>query len=149
MKKILLLFLLFLLPHCGQKKEDFYVVNVLDKKEYDDCHIKGSINVPFEDLEDYAKKKFDKDDTIILYCSNYKCSASKEGVKILNDMGLKKVYAYEAGMADWYQKGYPVSGSCKGSYLTAKNAPLPDEEDIMIITTEELKEKVDQKLAVS
>ena len=49
-----LLAAIVLLPSCGWdsgSKPSFVLVNVLDKEFYDDCHIKGSINVPFENLE--------------------------------------------------------------------------------------------------
>ena len=32
------------------------VINVLDADQYKDCHIKDSINVPFEQLDDFARK---------------------------------------------------------------------------------------------
>lgn len=139
---------IFFLPSCKDQKKDLYVVNVLDKEEYDDCHIKGSINVPFDMLEQNVKK-FDKDSTIVLYCSNYRCTASKEGVKMLRDMGFKNVYAYEAGMADWYQKGLPVEGPCGASYLKQENLEFVSGDELPTITTDELEKKLSKSLMLS
>ena len=57
--------ILALLPACWpfEAKEYFfndnatslYVMNVLDKNSYEDCRIAGSINVPFDQVETFAK----------------------------------------------------------------------------------------------
>ena len=150
-KKIFVLLFLILLNGCSctKKKADLIVINVLDKELYNDCHIKGSINIPFESLENESKK-LDKDATVVLYCSNYMCTASKFGASMLKNMGFKKVYAYEAGMADWYQNGLPVVGECKQDYLKAKSEkPELEDEDVEIITTSSLKDMIKRMLAVN
>lgn len=149
-KNILFIILIALLPGCFSKKENkLVVVNVLEKELYDDCHIKGSINIPFEDLEKEIKR-LNKKDTIVLYCSDYQCTASKYGVDLLKSVGFEDVYAYEAGMAEWYQQGLPVNGACQKSYLHSKNIKLEDAENAgEIISTGDLKEKIKQKLAVN
>lgn len=120
-----------------------YVINVLDKREYDDCHIKGSINVPFENMQDFAKG-LNKQTELIIYCSNYWCTASGEAVKMLLDMGFASVWAYEAGMAEWYQQKLPVTGACKEEYLT-KIVAKPHQQDIIpVISTLQLKEKMEK-----
>ena len=100
-------------------KPKFIIVNVLDREQYDDCHIKGSIQVDFMDLESYALKHFDKDSTqIVVHCSNYKCTASGESVKMLKDHGFKHVYAYEEGTAGAAKHGkIAMEGVCKQAYL--------------------------------
>jgi len=121
------LFIVFL-PSCwpfGIKKaekihKDFVMVNVLDKKLYDDCHITGSINVTVSEIEDYASKKIDKNAEVVFYCSNYMCSASEFARKKLVELGFAKVFVYEGGMADWYQRGYPSTGEAKSPYLKRK-----------------------------
>lgn len=147
--RILLIPILFLYGcACQRARQDFFVINVLDKETFDDCHIKGSINIPFDDLEKEISH-FDKNDTIILYCTDYQCTASKYGVEMFKEAGFKNVYAYEAGMNEWYQQGLPVVGACKADYLKHKNEKIEIIEDNEIITTQNLKEKIKQKLAVS
>jgi rhodanese-related sulfurtransferase len=123
------------------KKAGLLVVNVLDKELYDDCHIKGSINVPFDEIENYAKN-LDKNTEVVLYCSNYRCTASGFAAKSLTKLGFKNVWAYEAGMAEWYQNKLPVEGACKESYLQIK-VPEYKNEEIRVITTQELKNKIE------
>src|SRR5260221_674614 len=73
------------------KKSDLIVINVLDKNLYDDCHIKGSINVPFGEIKEYASK-IDKSTPVVVYCSNYQCTASGAAAKMLQDMGFENVW---------------------------------------------------------
>jgi len=124
------------------KEQKLVIINVLDKDLYDDCHIKGSINVPFEKIEEYADK-LDKSKHVVLYCSNYMCTASGSSAKMLKRMGFENVWAYEAGMADWYQAKLPVEGPCKEAYLNVKiEKPEHVDDNFPIITTNELSNKI-------
>ena len=51
---------------------NFFLVNVLDPLYYEDCHIRGSINVPLDEIEKWAKN-IDKDSHIVVYCASYVC----------------------------------------------------------------------------
>lgn len=147
MKRAVVFFILLFLSGCSCEKKkgkpELLLINVLDTEYFNDCRIKGSINVPFEQFEDFAKK-LDKDTHVVIYCSNYQCTASFLGARMLKQMGFKNVWAYEAGMAGWFQEKLPVEGFCKQSYLTMSNKPLDieKESDIEIISTQELQEKL-------
>jgi rhodanese-related sulfurtransferase len=119
------------------------VVNVLESEHFKDCHIKGSVNVPFDQLEILAQQ-LDKDTEIIFYCSNYMCTGSGKAAKLFQQKGFKRVWAYEAGMNEWYRKGLPVEGGCKSAYLSMQNEPIEEDQDseVTVITTEELQEKL-------
>ncbi len=121
------------------------LINVLDKEFFDDCHIAGSVNVPLEQLEEYAKKNVDKDAHVIIYCANYKCLASAEGAKMLREIGFNNVWAFEGGTAEWKKMGYPVTGPCQQAYLADFERPqdLPAAENVPVISAEELKQKID------
>lgn len=133
-----------------QKKSILVLANVLDKEVFDDCHIKGSINVPYEEVKSYAVKNWDKNNTrVIVYCANPQCTASLEAAKILvNELGFNKehVWAYEAGTAGALKEGLAVEGPCKETYLKEyKEAPdRQEEEGIQIITTENLKKMLEE-----
>ncbi len=135
---------------CKATKEvsSFVVVNVLDTEFHNDCHIKESFNVPFMELEKYADEHWDKNKTqIVLYCGNYKCTASGYGARMLREKGFKYVWAYEGGTAEWIQKGFSVVGPCKEAYLQEYELPegvhkkMKEENDI-VITAEELHKKM-------
>jgi len=141
--------MILLCSGCGKSIEEnskntsnLFVINLLDKPLYDDCHIAGSVQVSYTDLESYAKN-LSRETPIVVYCSNYQCTASGQGYKILKKMGFEHVWAYEGGMAEWYQLKYPVAGSCSMKYL-AKSVPMPDEDHtIEKITAQELKSKME------
>jgi len=145
-----LFIILAALPGCwdwfGKKDKELVVVNVLDEDLYEDAHIKGSINVPFQNVMDFAEKNWDKERShIVLYCSNYMCTASKIAAKQLQDKGYKHVWAYEGGTAEWYQKGLPITGEAKQGYLTMEVEPEKgDPENELYITVEELQKKMDE-----
>lgn len=126
------------------KRGGLVVINVLDKEPYDDCHIKGSVNVPFTQLSAYAQNLDPETAEIVVYCSNYMCSTSGHACKQLMKMGFKHVWAYEGGTAEWYQMGLPVEGPCKNSYLTQKMTPPPHdgESTVAVITAQELAKKL-------
>lgn len=116
------------------------IINVLSPYYYQDCHIKGSINIPLEMLEETAKK-LDKNEEIILYCAHYQCPASKKAWHILNDLGFTNSKAYEGGIVEWYQLGYPIEGVAKESYLQQPHEKEND-DSIKTISAEELLAKI-------
>lgn len=126
-------------------KDGLIVVNVLDKKLYDDCHIADSIQLSVDDLDAFAQSLDPEKAEIVFYCSNYMCTTSFYAAKKLKSLGIKQVWAYEGGMAEWYQAGLPSEGPAQSAYLTIPNRkPVEDDEqsDVEIITMEALAEKL-------
>lgn len=141
---------LLLMPGCGVKEDQatqpkqsgLILINVLDKDWYDDCHIKGSINVPFSELDEFVKRLDMEKAEIVLYCSNYFCTSSLYGCKHLKEMGFKQVWAYEGGTAEWYQLGLPVNGPSQRAYLSKPVKAHEPASDACIITAAVLAEKL-------
>ena len=97
------------------------LINVLDKEEFEDAHITGSINIPYHEIEK-TLKLIPHNKKVIFYCANYLCTASSEAAKSAVRQGFKNVYTYEGGMAEWYQinlndKSYTYKGPAQLSYL--------------------------------
>lgn len=77
MKKIFVLLMLFLCCSCSKEskssisfddikeKGNYIIVDVRTKEEYDDGHVVGAINVPYDEILDAS---LDKDKTIVVYC---------------------------------------------------------------------------------
>jgi rhodanese-related sulfurtransferase len=149
LKQISIFFGCILLSACwsGQQKEqnlddNLMIVNVLDKDSFNDCHIKGSINIMLDGLEEFAAK-IDKSREVVVYCSNYLCSTSEFAAKKLKSFGCKHVYVYEAGLAEWYQKGLPVEGPSKASYLKKQvGKPILQSNELLVLSTEDLVQKM-------
>ena len=149
--------LLLLLAGCGDccshdhsnlrghshKKTGLVVINVLDQELYNDCHIKDSINIPFEMIEKNSDT-IDKNAQVVFYCSDYQCTSSEWAAKKFKEKGFHDVSVYEGGMAEWYQKGLPTEGPHEKPYLNKTvNQVLSDEQsEIPLISCENLAEKM-------
>jgi rhodanese-related sulfurtransferase len=92
------------------------VINVLDKQSYDDCRIKGSINVPLAHLKDQAAQ-WNKNQRMVLYAAHYKSSTAREAFQILDELGFTNIATYEGGMREWLAKRFPSEGACQMDYL--------------------------------
>jgi len=121
------------------------VVNVLSKELFDDAHIKGSINADFMELATIAQD-WDKSVPVVVYCSNYACTASGAAAQQLSKLGFTSVKAYEGGMAEWYQlrmqdPTYEIEGPAQQDYLSMV-VPQPAEHTpgVEVITAQDLKE---------
>ncbi len=137
---------LILLSGCWgeQKKSGLVVINVLDKEFYDDCHIKGSINIPLEDVQKQIGT-IDKNAEVVFYCSNYQCTGSEYAALKLRKEGFGNVSVYEGGMAEWYQAGLPIEGPHKQAYLSKPSRQImhDEESEIPLIAMEKLAKKMD------
>lgn len=150
-----------MLSSCGGKSQEtenkeenklrsgLVVINVLDKKLFDDCHIKGSINIPVEEIAK-SEQSIDKNAEIVLYCSNYLCSSSEYAARKLKALGFANVAVYSGGTAEWFQKGLPVEGPHQSAYLTKANEPVEmQEEGINVVTVDELAGKMGIEIAAA
>ncbi len=146
-RSLILAFLVGVLPGCGEpagtKQSGLVVINVLDKELFDDCHIKGSMNLPFEMIDEQVES-IDKQAEVVIYCSNYQCTSSEYVAKKLCEKGFCNVAVYEAGMAEWYQKGLPIEGAHAKAYLNKPSKAVVHDESstIAIINTDELAHKM-------
>jgi rhodanese-related sulfurtransferase len=84
------------------------VIEVLDTEKYNEYHIKGAINIPLKKIATEANQRFSKDDQLVVYCSDYDCTASPSAAKKLEDTGFTNVYDYEGGKKEWKEAGYPI-----------------------------------------
>lgn len=116
------------------------LINVLSSEKYQDCRIPNSVNVSLPELKDYVES-LDKFIPIVVYCSNYACTASTQAWHILYGLGFENVLAYEGGMAEWYQKGYPAEGACLLPYLQERVEPQED-RGVRTISAQDLKTKL-------
>jgi rhodanese-related sulfurtransferase len=119
----------------------FKLINVLAPTYFQDCHIKGSLNVPFTKLATTAQE-WDKHDEIVVYCAHSHCTLSKKAWYLLHGMGFTNVKAFEGGIKEWYQKRYPVQGACSLAFLQEPIVQAEANSEILTITREELLSKI-------
>jgi rhodanese-related sulfurtransferase len=95
------------------KRQDLKLVFVLGESQYRAMHIPGSLNLPCSDnlyRSEDALKGLDRDDEIVVYCSNEACFASVSVYTLLVKRGYKNVSRYAGGLLDWTGAGYPLDG---------------------------------------
>jgi rhodanese-related sulfurtransferase len=90
------------------ENESTHIIEVLKEEEYNKSHIKGAINIPLKKIGTEAKKRFSEKDEIVVYCSDYECSASPAAAKKLDSLGFKNVYHYAGGKKEWEDAGLPM-----------------------------------------
>lgn len=88
--------------------ESFHLIEVLADGPYKAGHIKGAINIPFKQVGTEAKRRFNKDDEIVVYCADAECTASDIAAEKLDSLGFTSVYDYHQGKEDWKEAGYPI-----------------------------------------
>jgi rhodanese-related sulfurtransferase len=99
-----------------ERSANFVVINVLDEDVFNDCHIKGSINIPLAKLKETVQN-WDKNKSIVTYCAQITCPLSKKAYVVLRELGFKRIAAFEGGMKEWKQKGLESVGKCERDYL--------------------------------
>ncbi len=102
----------------SMQNDNVLVVNVLARESFDDCHIAGSISVPFAELEATAAT-WDKSQRIVTYCAHSECSVSGSAAEMLTELGFENVSAYEGGIKEWFQSGLPTEGPAEQDWLKA------------------------------
>lgn len=92
-----------------EAKPDVVVVDALGPQSYAARHLPRAINLPADD-PDFARRArdmiLDKDATIVVYCSNAQCHASKKAARRLEALGFRNVLEYEDGLEGWERAGY-------------------------------------------
>lgn len=89
-----------------EKDKEFVLIGVLGKEYFEEEHIPGAINIPYEDIASEALERFDKDQRIVVYCKNKACTASPEAAKKLDKIGFEHVYDYDVGLQGWKDSGH-------------------------------------------
>lgn len=85
------------------------VVNVLAAEDYEEEHIPGTTNIPYDEVEERFPEEFDRTDDIIVYCLDESCQASPETAETLEEMGFENVRDYEEGLVGWKERGFEVA----------------------------------------
>jgi len=90
-------------------------IDARTKAEFDSVHVKGAINIPFEEfhaksVEGRAEvmRKYNKEGIIVVYCKGGKCEVSIDLAYEIAKLGFNSVNIYRGGIAEWKEKGYPT-----------------------------------------
>jgi rhodanese-related sulfurtransferase len=105
------------------KNESIYILDTREDAEFNTSSIKGAIQVGYDNFDIKSTNSFDKNATIIVYCT-IGARSENIGERLLKD-GFQNVYNLYGGLIYWKNQGYPVTDS-KGT--TTKNIHVYSEE---------------------
>lgn len=89
-------------------------VDARDPAEYGQGHIKGAINLPFEQWDQYwnsVKPELDPKREIVTYCEGLDCELSLFAARELKQQGFPHAYIFFAGWLKWKEAGLPLESS--------------------------------------
>ncbi len=90
-----------------EEKTDIIVLDVRTEKEYNNGHIKGSVLIPLEILEEKIENKIPNKDSHI-------CTVCRSGMRsqmaknTMEDKGYKNVKNTTGGMLKWEEEKLPI-----------------------------------------
>ncbi len=90
------------------RNDDFKLIMALNRWAFDAKHIPGSLH--FDDPDDLYSS-LQKEDEIIVYCSNVDCLSSVALYRALVERGYRNVRRYAGGLLDWEEAGLTLEGS--------------------------------------
>lgn len=83
------------------------ILDVRTVQEYSVGHLKNSINIPVQEIQQrYGELSSHKDDDILIYCATG--NRSTVAAKILIDNGFSRIYNMREGVHIWAQQGNPL-----------------------------------------
>jgi rhodanese-related sulfurtransferase len=79
--------------------------------DFEEGHIDGAINLPWEEYEDYASDilpKLPQDEEIIAYCDGTECETSLLLARELVELGYTHIKVFFGGWQEWQEAGLSV-----------------------------------------
>lgn len=102
------------LEHLRDQHRDVAVINVLDKRHFEEAHIPGSKNIPVDEegfAERVEREIGNRDRDVVVYCANESCNASPRAAEKLEASGFQRVYDFAGGTEAWRRSGKRVEGA--------------------------------------
>jgi rhodanese-related sulfurtransferase len=90
------------------REENFTLLEVTSKKEYQESHLPHAINIPLDDI-DLLVPRFvaNKWEDLVVY-GNGPEDVSQQAARLLLSLGYKNVKWYPGGKSDWVGAGLPI-----------------------------------------
>ncbi|MCU0863387.1 MAG: rhodanese-like domain-containing protein [Planctomycetes bacterium] len=101
------------LQQLNHGKTDFLLLDVLPKAQFDQDHIEGARNVPFDSTDFVAaagRAAGSKTRKVVVYCSGTGCSTSGKAAAALTAAGHSDVRTYEGGLEAWRAEKKQAAG---------------------------------------
>jgi rhodanese-related sulfurtransferase len=92
----------------------FLFVDAREPEEYEDGHIRGAINLPFDSFDDHwpdVEPLMPADTPIVVYCSGTECESSLHLARLLEEeFGYEHVEIFFGGWRGWFNERLPMEG---------------------------------------
>jgi len=88
-------------------------IDAREPEDYELGRIRGSINLPYDYLEDYWDKiapSLSKEKGFVIYCSGSECESSLFLGREMAYEGFKNIYIFYGGWREWKKAGLPIEG---------------------------------------
>jgi len=92
-------------------KGEAIFIDTREEEEYDEGHIAGAINLPFDFWDDYwpyVEPELDPEAEIVAYCGGFDCELSLFAARELKNLGYEKSYIFFGGWPQWEEAGLPA-----------------------------------------
>ncbi len=93
-----------------EKGVHFLLIDVRGADEFEKEHILGAANIPVARIEFDARSFLKKEDVIIVYGNDARCTTSAVAADKLNTLAFVNVMRYPGGLKDWKGGGGSVEG---------------------------------------
>ena len=87
--------------------DDFKLIMAMHEWGFRAAHIPGSVHYA---TVEQADEDLERDDEIVVYCTDPGCVASQFAYQWLVDAGYANVRRYAGGLSDWAAAGYELEG---------------------------------------
>lgn len=86
-----------------RKKSSVQFIDAREPEIFDEGHIPGAINIPFEELNQFADslELLPKQNLVVFYCDGGDCHLSHDLAEWMLDHGWQRLAVYEGGWAEW------------------------------------------------
>jgi rhodanese-related sulfurtransferase len=91
-----------------------FIIDARDPYEYEEGHIPGAINIPYDRVPEYLDQLYNEiptDQPVIVYCRGPACDFSDQLATELKILGYQDVRVFTGGWEQWTAAGYPVEGT--------------------------------------
>lgn len=91
-----------------KRGEPLRIIDVLGEEHWAAGHVPGSEWIDFRSLTREARRRFAKDEPLVVYCNGLACEAGPIAADKLRQLGFTNVKDMAGGLEEWLQAGLPI-----------------------------------------
>ncbi len=94
------------------REENFTLIEVSPKTDYERAHLPQAINIPLDDISLMVPRLVPNlYEGLVVYCAGPDSDLSQRAAELLVSLGYKDVKHYAGGKSDWINAGLPVESN--------------------------------------